>query len=108
MIGLAISSLSLFNVTATPLLSPIPGPMPYSYKFEKLTIAYIIFHTEATPSQGLSPPPPNFPSLPALSDGIRNLPSRQCVITARPHTGTEDTCRILPDLPLSATANTTP
>ena len=94
------------TVTTTPLLSPIPGPMPYSYKFAKVDIAYGRCHMEATPSQGQSPLPPNSPSLPAPLDGIQNLPSRRRAITARAHTGTEDTCRILPGRPLSSTATT--
>ena len=82
--------------------------MPYSYKFAKVDISYVRFHMEVTPSQGQSNPSPNLPSLPALSVGIQNLPSRRRMIAARPHTGTEDTCRIVPGWPLSSTATTTP
>ena len=96
------------TVTITPLLSPIPGPMPYSYKFAKLDMSYVRFHTEATTSQVRSPPPPNSPSLPSPSDGIRNLPSHQRVITAWPHTGIEHTFHTLSGQPLRGTANTTP
>ena len=109
MIGLAISNYpsSTTTVTNNPVLSPIPGPMPYSCKFEKLDIAYGRFHMEATPSQGKSPQPPNLHSLPAPSDRTRNLPSCLCVFRAWPHTGTEDTCSILPVQTSSDTATTT-
>ena len=99
---------STTTVTTTTLLSPIPGPMPYAYTFAKVDITHGRFHTEATPWQRRSPLPPNSPSLPASSDWIRNLPSRRSTITARSHSGTEDTCRILPGWPPSGTATTTP
>ena len=63
---------------------------------------------EANTLQGQSPPPPNFPSIPDPTEGIQNLPSRQQAITARPHTGTYDTCRILPSWTSSGTATTMP
>ena len=69
---------------------------------------YSRIHTEATPLQGQSPLPPNSSSLLTLSDGIQNLPSCLRVIMARPHTGMEYTCRILPGCPLCGTATTTP
>ena len=90
MIGLDIShySSSTTNVTTTPLLSPLPGPMPYSCKFFKVDILYVRFHMEATPSQGKSPPPPNSHSPPDPSDRIRNLPFCLGAFTDWPHTGT--------------------
>ena len=35
---------SVTTVTTTPILSPIPGPMPYSYKIADVDIAYVRFH----------------------------------------------------------------
>ena len=97
---------STTTVTTTPILSPIPGPRPYSYKFSKVDIAYSRFHMEYMHLQGQSPLPPNFPSLPSLSDGIQNLPSCWQAIMDLPHTRTDDTCLILPSWPSSGTATT--
>ena len=57
MTGFAISNYlsSTTTVTTTTLLSPITGPMPYSYKLAKVDIAYSRFHMETMPSQGQSP-----------------------------------------------------
>ena len=93
MIGLAYHNYpsSITTVTTTPLLYPIPAPMPYSCKFANVDIAYGRFHMEATPSQGQLPPSPNSHSLPAPLDRIRNLLFRLRAFTARPHTEIEDT-----------------
>ena len=110
MIGLDISyySSSTTTVTTTTLLSPIPVSVPYSCKFAKVDIAYSIFHMEANPLQGQSPPPPNSQSFLAPSDRIWNLPFCLSSFKARPHNGTEDTCSTLPVRPSSGTATTTP
>ena len=63
---------------------------------------------EETPSQGQSPPPPNSPSLPTLSDGIWKFPSCRRAITVQPGTRTEDHCHILPSCCWSGTATTAP
>ena len=96
MIGLAIYNYpsSTTTFTSTPILSPIPVPMPYYCKFSKADISYGRFHMEYTPLQGQSPPPPNFHSLPAPSYRIRNLPSHLRAFSAWTHTGTEYTCSI--------------
>ena len=63
---------------------------------------------EATPSQGQSSPPPNLNSLPDPSYRIRHLPSCLILFTARTHTGTEDTCSILPGRSSGGTSTTRP
>ena len=110
MIGLAISNYpsSTTTVTTTPLVFPIPGPMPYSCKFAKVDISYVRFHMEATPLQGQSLPPPNPHSLPTLSDRIHKISFRMHSFMARSHTGMEYTHSILPGRTLSGTATTTP
>ena len=110
MIGLAISNYtySTTTVITTTILYPIPGTMPRYCKFAKVDIAYGRFHMEATPFQGQSPPPSNDQSLPDLSDRTRKLPLRLRAFTDRPHTGTDDTCSILPGWPLSGTRTKTP